>query len=434
MACLTSMVASILLTWVRDRDREGPAYPDSSFITGSVMSMFALKMPLQKIFSALQHLCDESGCNHWFRNLSGLTQHKHIAHPCLSHLHQDLPNHPRSPGCPGQEDNDMVMAPPIMVIKKHKDVVPMKSPNDWAPYHNQLQFELAKFLFAQAEMPAKKIDMQLEIWAALLLSLGREPLHANHMDLYCVIDSTSVGKVNTRLVMDKMMMAKEIIWLLGCPTPMMYGIETHDRIVSEDSTMARATLILIILGSDKTTVSVATGQTDYYPLYLSIRNIHNTICHAHCNAVVLIAFLAMSKTCILQSLHPAMKVPETVLFGDKYFQHVIYGLAAYIADYEEQALLSCTVHNWYPKCLAHCSNLDADALYCHCEHAERVINVLDLQNLWKRYGIIGDIVFIKGGFKDDLVDWVEQYLIHIHRRTEAENFLDGIDWQYVQCA
>ena len=33
----------------------------------------------------------------------------------------------------------------------------------------------------------------------------------------------------------------------------------------------------IILGSDKTTVSVATGQNDYHPLYLSIGNVQNHI-------------------------------------------------------------------------------------------------------------------------------------------------------------
>ena len=37
----------------------------------------------------------------------------------------------------------------------------------------------------------------------------------------------------------------------------------------------------IILGSDKTTVSVATGQNNFYPLYMSIGNIHNMLCRAH---------------------------------------------------------------------------------------------------------------------------------------------------------
>jgi len=32
-----------------------------------------------------------------------------------------------------------------------------------------------------------------------------------------------------------------------------------------------------ILGSNKTTVSVATGQNDFYPLYASIGNMHNSV-------------------------------------------------------------------------------------------------------------------------------------------------------------
>ena len=70
-----------------------------------------------------------------------------------------------------------------------------KSPDDWSPYHNRLEFELADFLFTQVEMPAKKIDALLEIWAASLLGLHGEPLFTNHAELYQVIDSTHVGKV-----------------------------------------------------------------------------------------------------------------------------------------------------------------------------------------------------------------------------------------------
>lgn len=51
----------------------------------------------------------------------------------------------------------------------------------------------------------------------------------------------------------------------------------------------------IILGSDKTTVSVATGQNDYYPLYASIGNVHNNVCRAHHNVVAIIAFLAIPR-------------------------------------------------------------------------------------------------------------------------------------------
>ena len=53
--------------------------------------------------------------------------------------------------------------------------------------------------------------------------------------------------------------------------------------------------IPIILGSNKITVSVAMGHTQYYPLYLLIGNIHNNVRRAHRGGVNLIAFLATVK-------------------------------------------------------------------------------------------------------------------------------------------
>ena len=52
----------------------------------------------------------------------------------------------------------------------------------------------------------------------------------------------------------------------------------------------------VILGSDKTTVSVATGQTEFYPLYGSIGNVHNNVRRAYRNAISLIGFLAIPKS------------------------------------------------------------------------------------------------------------------------------------------
>ena len=56
------------------------------------------------------------------------------------------------------------------------------------------------------------------------------------------------------------------------------------------------TFCLIILGSNKTTVSVATGQNDYYPLYMSNGLIHNNVRRAHGNGLALISFLAIPKS------------------------------------------------------------------------------------------------------------------------------------------
>ena len=51
----------------------------------------------------------------------------------------------------------------------------------------------------------------------------------------------------------------------------------------------------IVTGSDKTTVSVATGQQEYHPVYVSIGNLSNTMRRAHGNGVLAVAFLPIPK-------------------------------------------------------------------------------------------------------------------------------------------
>ena len=54
-------------------------------------------------------------------------------------------------------------------------------------------------------------------------------------------------------------------------------------------------LVPVILGADKTTVSVHTGNTEFHPVYLSIGNIHSNIRRAHKDSVIPIAFLSIPK-------------------------------------------------------------------------------------------------------------------------------------------
>jgi len=58
----------------------------------------------------------------------------------------------------------------------------------------------------------------------------------------------------------------------------------------------------VIIGSDKTMVSVATGQVEYWPLYASVGNLHNNVRHAHGNGLVLVGFLAIPKSKIQKLL------------------------------------------------------------------------------------------------------------------------------------
>jgi hypothetical protein len=56
-----------------------------------------------------------------------------------------------------------------------------------------------------------------------------------------------------------------------------------------------AMLVPVIVGSDKTTVSVATGHQEYHPVYSYIGGISNTARRAHGNGVIPIAFLPIPK-------------------------------------------------------------------------------------------------------------------------------------------
>jgi hypothetical protein len=67
-------------------------------------------------------------------------------------------------------------------------------------------------------------------------------------------------------------------------------------IIAEDPATEGVMFVPVILGSDKTTVSVATGQNEYHPLYASIGNVHNGVHRAHRNAVSLVGFLSTPKS------------------------------------------------------------------------------------------------------------------------------------------
>lgn len=55
-------------------------------------------------------------------------------------------------------------------------------------------------------------------------------------------------------------------------------------------------LVPIVAGSDKATVSVATGHQEFHPVYLSAGNLTNTARRAHGNSVLPVAFLPIPKS------------------------------------------------------------------------------------------------------------------------------------------
>ena len=61
-------------------------------------------------------------------------------------------------------------------------------------------------------------------------------------------------------------------------------------------------LVPVIAGSDKMTVSVATGHQEYHPAYVSPGIISNTARRGHGNGVLPVAFLPIPKSMYISSL------------------------------------------------------------------------------------------------------------------------------------
>ncbi|PSR88458.1 hypothetical protein PHLCEN_2v5138 [Hermanssonia centrifuga] len=188
---------------------------------------------------------------------------------------------------------------------------------------------------------------------------------------------------------------------------------TQADLIARDIDSHGAMFCPFILGSDKTTVSVATGQNDYYPLYMSLGNIWNNVRRAHCNAVIVIAFLAIPKTEKRYAKDPVFRKfrqqlfhsslatilsplkPDVVRCPDGHFRRAIYGLGPYIANYIEQILATNTVQGWCVTCPTERESLEdqyeGPDLRSQ-EHTELLVQGLNLKALWDGYGVVGELI------------------------------------------
>jgi Plavaka transposase len=79
------------------------------------------------------------------------------------------------------------------------------------------------------------------------------------------------------------------------PHSMFIYLTNGKDMISQDKNMHGSMFVPIVAGSDKTTVSVATGSQEYHPVYASLGNITNIARRAHGSGVVPIAFLPIPK-------------------------------------------------------------------------------------------------------------------------------------------
>ncbi|KAH9170341.1 hypothetical protein EDB89DRAFT_2220723 [Lactarius sanguifluus] len=245
--------------------------------------------------------------------------------------------------------------------------------------------------------------------------------------------------------------------------------EHQADLIAADPSTHGAMFVPIVAGSDKTTVSVATGHQEYHPVYMSPGNLSNVARRAHGNALLPVAFLPIPKTskrqrkkplyqkfcrqlyhaCLAQIFRPlksGMTTPEVVKCPDGHFRRAIYGLGPYIADYPEQVWLSGIVQGWCPNPTF--LTISAAHRRTH-EKTDLLINSFDPEVLWDDYGTRSDVMpythefpradihellcpdllhqVIKGTFKDHLVKWVSQYQINEHGETRGLEINQDID-------
>ncbi|KAF8511158.1 hypothetical protein JB92DRAFT_3083509 [Gautieria morchelliformis] len=134
-----------------------------------------------------------------------------------------------------------------------------------------------------------------------------------------------------------------------------------------------ATIAPIILASDKTQLSQFSGDKSAWPVYLTIGNISKcTHRQIGKHAMILLGYIPVSKLrcfatadqhkmqaqrlfhyCLrtmLQPLFTAGAQGLDVTCADNALRQVFPILAAYIADFPEQALVACTLESWCPIC------------------------------------------------------------------------------------
>ncbi|KAH8979524.1 hypothetical protein EDB86DRAFT_3067015 [Lactarius hatsudake] len=397
--------------------------------------------------------------------------------------------------------------------------------NPWHPFGDRLAYEWARYHYVKLQSSAADVQQGLDLWRATVLMYQADPDSCDGVpwksatEMYGTIDSIPVGGVSWTTyqlsysgpqptgtlpqwmqemyelnVRDVLSVFEEQLALKEFDgdfeyTPyeeynemgscvysnLMSGIWAfHEAdMISQDKKTHGAMFVPIIAGSDKTTVSVATGHQEYHPVYASLGNITNTARRAHRNGVVPVAFLPIPKTSkhqrkktafqmfcrqlyhsclelVFAPLKPYMTEPKVMKCPDGHFRRTIFGLGPYIADYPKQVYLSGIVSTWCPKCDVLPTDLDGSGSH-HRSHikTDLLIKTFNPGVLWDDFGLRHNIVpftysfpradihellapdllhqLIKGVFKDHLVEWVLEYLHLEHGETAALDIIEDID-------
>ncbi|KAK0493099.1 hypothetical protein EDD18DRAFT_1310710 [Armillaria luteobubalina] len=231
------------------------------------------------------------------------------------------------------------------------------------------------------------------------------------------------------------------------------------------------TIAPVILASDKTQLSRFSSDKQAWPVYLTIGNIDKDVRRKPSeHATVLVGYLPVSKlecfskkrcsiesyqlfhTCMHSLLDPLVQAGKEgieMLCADGK-THLVYPLlAAYVADYPEQCLVSCCMENRCPKCTVPAKKL-GDPVFSMMHNPESIIDTLKdvsaglKSQTYEKWGLrpvnpfwidlphcnifecfTPDILhqLHKGVFKDHLVKWMTS-VIDVEEGVKPEDEVD----------
>ncbi|KIY48117.1 hypothetical protein FISHEDRAFT_43848 [Fistulina hepatica ATCC 64428] len=152
----------------------------------------------------------------------------------------------------------------------------------------------------------------------------------------------------------------------------------------QDHLPSGATVAAVIAATDKTQLTYFVGGKAAYPIYITLGNIPKSICcKPSMHTYVLVAYLSTNKIleklghskhdvkscshrlfhelmCIVfESLIEAGKNGVPMTNGQGFTHHVYPLFTAYVADFPEQCLVTCTKHGTCPKCRCPANNLQS---------------------------------------------------------------------------
>ncbi|KAJ7735044.1 hypothetical protein B0H16DRAFT_1676755 [Mycena metata] len=466
-----------------------------------------------------------SDCPRTFTTSGGRTRHCNIVHRDFTPFSEDEEEdnthrhikirHPKLNGLPCDIHGNYLAPGSAPPPHAQLDGQP---PESFTPFESRADFDFAHFHFVQLQSSAGEINTALDLWAAQVLQHGDSPPWRNAQDLYDTIDSIQHGDApwkvyqirytgprppvppkwmtetyelcarNSRTVLHQQLKNPDFADKIDYAPYRQFDAQgrrvwsnlmsgnwawTQADTIAADPSTHGATFVPLVAGSDKTTVSVATGHQEYHPVYQSPGVLTGVARRSHGNGVLPVAFLLIPKTtrkhrksaayqrfvrqlyhaCLAQVFEPlkhGMTTAEIIKCPDGHFRRAIYGLGPYIADYPEQVWLSSIVQNWCPKCDAKPHHLDTPGARRRThEKTDFLITCFDPGTLWDEFGIRADVVpfthgfpradihellspdllhqVIKGTFKDHLVEWVNQYLYTKYGEARALEIIADID-------